>query len=84
MKKIVETVEGEGLEGLLGECVVVWCMNYIYSGTLVGVNDTCIRLDDAVVVYETGDLDAVAFSNAQKLPKPLYVQHASIESFYAR
>lgn len=33
MKTIVETTGG-GLEGLLGERVAIWCMNYIYAGVL--------------------------------------------------
>ncbi len=90
MKKLVtyEEVDSntEGLDGLLGSNVVVWCMNYIYSGTLVGVNDKFIKLDDAGVVYETGKIDAVELKNFQKLPKgkSLYIQTCAIECFYER
>jgi hypothetical protein len=37
MKKIVnvQEVDGEGLVALLGERVELFCMNYIYAGTLV-------------------------------------------------
>ncbi len=80
MKKIVET-SGEGLEGLLGENVMVWCECYIYSGKLTGVNDHDIRLDDACVVYETGPLDVSGFKDAQKLPSPWYVRTYKIESY---
>ena len=31
-------VECEGLEKLLGKKVTLFCLNYIYTGTLVGVN----------------------------------------------
>ena len=54
MKKIVEEVGGEGLDKLLGERVTLFCANYIYTGQLTGVNDTCVLLTDAGVVYETG------------------------------
>ena len=39
MKKIVnvQEVEGEGLVGLLGETITLFCLNYFYTGKLVGV-----------------------------------------------
>jgi hypothetical protein len=83
MKKLVnvEEVEGEGLVGLLGERVMVWCMNYIYTGTLKGVNAEDILLEDASVVYETGPLKS-ASKDAQELPAPLYIRTSAIESYY--
>ena len=58
MKKLVSVteVEGEGLIALLGERVTLFCLNYIYTGKLTGVNDSCVKLEDASVVYETGPL----------------------------
>ena len=55
MKKLVEQVDGEGLEGLLGEEVLLLCANYFYTGKLTGVNKTCVLLTDPSIVYETGD-----------------------------
>jgi hypothetical protein len=81
MKKIVNEVQGEGLEKLLGECVTLFCMNYIYTGTLTGVNETCVLLTDAAIVYETGAFTETNWKDAQKLPHDWYVQTASIESF---
>ena len=83
MKKIVSVteVEGEGLTALLGERVALFCMNYIYAGTLAGVNDSCVLLEDAKIVYETGALTAPAWKDAQSLPGPWYVQIGAIESF---
>lgn len=81
MKKLVEVVEGEGLEGFLGKRLTVWCLNYIYTGDLVGVNDDCIRLDNAMVVYETGPLTTKDWKDAQPLPHPCYVMMRCIESF---
>ena len=80
MKKLVE-VSDEGLEGLMGERVTFWCLNYIYTGKLVGVNDSCVKLSDASVVYETGELTNSEWKDAQKLPNDWYVQVAAIESF---
>lgn len=83
MKKIVSVteVEGEGLEGLLGERVTLFCLNYIYTGKLTGVNKSCVLLTDASIVYETGAFTDKSWKDAQKLPNDLYVQTGAIESF---
>ena len=83
MKKIIETTDEAGLESLLGEQVALWCECYIYAGTLVGVNESCVLLDDAKVVYETGPLMEAGWKDAQSLPSPWYVQVGKIESFGA-
>lgn len=66
MKKLVNVteVEGEGLMALLGERVTLFCLNYIYTGKLTGVNSTCVLLEDAAIVYETGAFDASAWKDA--------------------
>lgn len=83
MKKIVNVtgVAGKGLAGLLGERITLFCLNYIYTGELAGVNDSCVLLEDPAIVYETGDFSAKSWKDAQKLPNKLYVQIAAIESF---
>jgi len=83
MKKLVQVqeVEGEGLEGLLGEQVLLFAMNYIYTGTLSGVNDKFVKLDNARIVYETGPFNENNFKDAQILPHAQYVMLTSIESF---
>lgn len=83
MKKLVsvQEVEGEGLLGLMGQRVTLFCLNYIYTGKLVGVNDSCVMLEDAAIVYETGPLDTKEWQNAQTLPKPVYVMLRCVESF---
>lgn len=83
MKKLVsvEEVENEGLIGLLGERVTIYCASWIYSGKLVGVNDTFIKLEDAELVFDTGALNAAKFTTAEKFPKEWYIQVSSIESF---
>ena len=78
--QVVE-VETEGLEILLGEKVTLFCLNYIYTGKLAGVNKTCVLLEDAAIVYETGELCSKEFKDAQKLPNSWYVQIGAIESF---
>ena len=83
MKKLVkvEEVENEGLIGLMGQKITLFCCNYFYTGTLVGVNDDFCKLEDAAIVYETGALDTPDWKDAQRLPNDLYVMKQSIESF---
>jgi hypothetical protein len=81
MRKIVAEVEGEGLEALLGATVQVWCVNYIYTGTLIGVNEKDILLGNARVVYETGPLNADKWTDAQVHAEELYIRTAAIESY---
>lgn len=83
MKKLVqvEEVSEEGLFALMGKRVTFFCMNYIYTGTLTGVNDACVRLEDAAIVYETGSLTTKDWQEAQKLPHNLYVQLSAVEAF---
>ena len=81
MRKIVEGFSEEGLEKLLGETVTLFCMNYIYTGKLLGVNASCVLLGEASIVYETGALTTTTWKDAQPLPSSWYVQIGCIESF---
>lgn len=83
MKKVITVteVEGEGLIALLGKKVVLFCLNYIYTGVLSGVNQSCVLLEDAAIVYETGPFGDKKFKDAQKINHCLYVQVGAIESF---
>ena len=87
MKVIVDTKETgqkEGLEALMGEKVLLLCMNYFYAGELVGVNDTQIKLKNAFVVYETGEFTAKKWANAEQLPSEFtYVYVDKIEAYCA-
>ena len=81
MKKLIEQVDGEGLEKLLGERVTLFCLNYIYTGVLRGVNTDCVLVESPSIVYETGAFTDKAWKDAQALPHDLYVMKACIESF---
>jgi hypothetical protein len=82
MKKIVEVDAKEGLELLLGERVILLCLNYFYAGKLVGVNRTCVKLEDVSVVYETGEWGAPKWKDAQPIGrKAWYVRTGCIESY---
>ena len=74
-------VDGEGFESLLGKVVTLYCLNYIYTGKLIGVGDTCILLDSPKIVYETGDYNNPKWKDAQALPNQIYIQIACVESF---
>ena len=77
----VEEVEGEGLIGLMGTRITLFCANYIYRGILAGVNDTCVLLNEAQVVYETGPFNQKEWKDAQALGGSWYVERGAIESF---
>lgn len=83
MKKLVkvEEVEGEGFLALMGQTVVIFSLNYIYAGMLVGVNTEFVKLENAHIVYETGSFSDKKFKDAQKVADVLYVQLATIESY---
>ena len=82
MKKIVEIDPKAGLESLLGERVLLLCLNYFYAGKLVGVNRASVLLHDASIVYETGDWSAASFKDQQAIKRSaVYVRIAAIEAF---
>jgi len=81
MKKIIEEKETKGFEKLLGERVTVFCANYIYTGKLIGVNDSVILLADPAIVYETGSFSEKHWKDAQPLPHQWYIMVNAIESF---
>ena len=87
MKQIVTVTEmdGEGLEALLGQNVLLFCLNYIYTGKLVGVNTSFVKLEGAKIVYETGPFSSKEFKDEQALPvSEWYVQTSAVESFGLR
>lgn len=83
MKKIVKVqeIEGEGLEGLMGERVTLFCQIYIYTGDLVGVNEDFVLLENPAIVYETGAFDEKKWKDAQSLPNSIYIMKHAIECF---
>lgn len=81
MKVVVKEVECEGLMALIGKRVTLFCNSYFYTGDLVGVNDDCVKLSNAGIVYETGPLTDKKWQDMQPLPGDGYVQRAAIESF---
>ena len=82
VKVLVQECNKEGMESLLGQSVLLMCANYFYSGKLVGVNKTCVKLEDPKIVYDTGKWDQKDYSDAQSMNvKYWYVRLSAIESF---
>lgn len=84
MKKLVNVVEveKEGIVKLMGNNVVLFCLNYIYTGELIGVNDICVLLKNPAIIYETGSFTTKIFKDCQPLwVKEWYVNISAIESF---
>lgn len=84
MKKLVQVqeIDGEGFDALLGERVLLMCAGYFYEGKLIGVNETFVKLDDAAIVYSTGQWSNKDYEDIQKLhQKEWYVSRGLIESF---
>jgi hypothetical protein len=81
MKVLVEEKEGEGFAALLGKQITCFCAVYIYTGKLVGVNSTCIKLENPAIVYETGPFTDKKWKDAQSLPNTIYLQTAMVEAF---
>ena len=92
MKKIVEDskdeicfeqkkIQVEGLELFLGQRVTIMCQMYFYTGRLMVVTDKFVKLEDAYIVYDTGELSSDKWERAEKIPNDWYVMNSCIESF---
>lgn len=81
MKKVIFEDTKEGLEKLLGETVTLYCNSFIYSGKLMGVNQCCVLLQEAQIVYDTGSHAEKEWQVAEKMPGDWYVMIHAIESF---
>jgi len=80
--EVVDVDEGS-LLGLLGQKIILMCMNYSYVGTLEGVNDKFVLLgDDSAICYETGDWNSASWKDAQKVGKKTRVFIDKIESYF--
>jgi len=69
------------LSELKGKLYTFWCTRYIYHGVVKEVNKSFITLENASVVFETGEYNATNASDIQKLPHEANVMIQSIESF---
>lgn len=81
MKRLIDDDGKDPLVSLIGQVLTFFCMNYIYTGTLIGVNGDCVLLESPSIVYETGAFTETNWKDAQRLPHDLYVMKASVEAF---
>lgn len=71
----------QGLSTLFNQRITLFCARYIYTGKLIGFDDSSVLLEDAAIVYETGALANKDWLISESLPGPWYVQIQAIESF---
>lgn len=82
MKVLVTDSEKEGLLALMGQRVTLMCANYFYTGKLIRVNKSCVKLEDPAIVYETGEWYLSKYKDEQSMNvKYWYVRLSAIESF---
>lgn len=74
-------VENEGFNALLGQTITLFCAVYIYTGKLVGLGTSYVKLENPSIVYETGAFDDSKWKDAQSLPNEIYVCMGMVESF---
>lgn len=67
---------------LLNKKVTLFCMNYIYTGILIAVNESTVLLKDPAIVFSTGDFSLPTYLDVQSMyTDEFYIQISSIESF---
>ena len=83
MRKLVnvQEVDGEGLLALLGQRVTLFCLNYFYTGDLIGVNEDCVLLKSPQIIFQTGSYSTKTWESAESLPNDIYVMKNAIEAF---
>ena len=68
---------------LVGQTFTFWCARYIYHGTVKAINDNFLTLENAGIVYETGELNSFGAKDLQELPNETYIPLYAIEMFTA-
>ena len=81
MKRLIEETEDDGFSIYLGEDLTLFCMNYIYTGKLIGANSEFVELENPKIVYETGAFTDKAWKDAQALPEKIRVRTAAVEAY---
>ena len=73
----------EDYEDLIGQTFTFWCARYVYHGTVKAVNENYITLENAGIVYETGELGSDSAEDLQELENEAYLPIYAIEMFTA-
>ena len=85
MRKVVQVteVDGEGLESFLNKRIFLVCRSYFYAGTLTGINDTCVLIEDGRFVLESGSFEGKGIASSEKIKGGrIYIQKNAIEAFF--
>jgi len=78
-----EVEEVEDITELEGKKYAFQCARYIYYGKVKNVNPSWVELDEASVVFDTGNYSDTSAEDIQELPKKkAYVMRQSIEAIY--
>jgi len=75
------SIENEDFNSLLGQTITLFCAVYIYTGKLVWVGSTSVKIENPKIVYETGSFSDTSWKDAQSLPNEMYICTAMVESF---
>jgi hypothetical protein len=79
--KTIEENENEGLMSLIGQRVTFYCLDYIYCGDLIGVNDVQIKLQNCKIVYDTGAFEKTTWETAEKFPNDWFIRLSAVTSY---
>lgn len=80
--KVLMEIKEDGLESLIGTKVILFCANYFYTGKLIGVNKSFVKLEDPAIVYETGSFSDSKYKDEQRIGTKIhFVRIPAIESF---
>lgn len=75
-----EVIEVNGMEDLVGKKWAFQCARYIYFGKVKSVNSAFIEIDEAQIVYDTGEWSSAEIKDAQKSPKgKIFLMRQSVE-----
>jgi len=69
------------LQSYLNKKIVIYCCRYIYTGTVISIDDFSLRLKDGGIIYETGSHNADNWESFEAIKKDHCVALQSIESF---
>ncbi len=69
---------------LKGKEVLIFAVNYIYSGVLETLSHDVVELSEPHIVYETGEFTAKRWKDVQRLPMDrLRIERSAVESMGA-
>ena len=78
-----EVIEVNGMEDLVGKKWAFQCARYVYFGKVKSINSTFIELDEAQIVFDTGEFSNTIPDDVQDLPKKkTLLMRQSVEAIF--